>query len=142
MLLPGPGCRREVLLAGSRITLLSPFSHLVLVMKMGMFPSQFSAETALSRADCMGRFFLFQPPDTSHREHWAKLEDRRGTEGLSAPGRWGYPKLWKTCKGVKHLCGQQNCAEVTTDSSCSGVGNPRVQSFSQFEKSRTIRKGK
>lgn len=78
MLLPGPGYRREVLLAGSRIAFLSPFSHLVLVMKMGMFPSQFSAETALSSADCMGCFFLFQPPDTSHREHWAKLGRQEG----------------------------------------------------------------
>jgi len=65
-LLSRPGCRREVLLAGSRITPF-PFSQLLLVMKMGMFPSQFSAGTALSRDDRMGCFFLFPSPDGSHR---------------------------------------------------------------------------
>lgn len=46
-------------------------------------------------------------------------------------------------RGVKHLCRQRDCAGVTTDFSCSRVGNPRVQSLSQFlrEKSRTSRKG-
>lgn len=81
MLLPGPGCRREVLLAGSRITFLSPFSHLVLVMKTGMFPSQFSAETALSSADCMGCFFLFQPPDTGNTGQ-SLVETGGGQKGL------------------------------------------------------------
>ena len=78
------------------------------------------------------------------REHWAKLsEDRKETAGLMATGSCGYPKLSKICEGVKHLCRQRDCAEVTTDYSCSRVGNPGVQSLSQFlqEKSRTSRKG-
>lgn len=59
------------------------------------------------------------------REHRAKLsEDRKETAGLMAAGSCGYPKLSKICEGVKHLCRQQDCAEVTTDYSCSRVGNP------------------
>lgn len=47
-------------------SLFFPFSQLLLVMKMGMFPRQLSAGTALSRADHMGSFFLFPSPDRSH----------------------------------------------------------------------------
>lgn len=48
---------------GTRITPF-PFSQLLLVMKMGTFPSQFSAGTAPSRADRTGCFFLFPPAVT------------------------------------------------------------------------------
>ena len=79
------------------------------------------------------------------RERSAKLsEDRKETAGLIAAGSCGYLKLSKIGTGVKNLCRQQDCAEVTTKHGCSRVGNPRVQSLSQFlrKKSRTSRKGK